>query len=63
MIITLAWKKLTDIWLKEAEKELLKQLSNDGYQPGWHKIIIAPITPGQEGSNGQPPPYEYPEQK
>ncbi|CAF3394996.1 unnamed protein product [Rotaria sp. Silwood1] len=59
VILTLIWKKMIQIQLKQSEKDLLQQLSNDAYQPGWHKTVIAPRTPTTNDQLGQPPPYEY----
>jgi len=56
---TLIWKKMIEMRLMEAEKDLLKQLSDDSYQPGWHKIVMAPRTPLSNDHIGEPPPYEY----
>ncbi|CAF1186964.1 unnamed protein product [Rotaria magnacalcarata] len=63
VIITVIWKKMIETKLKQAEKDLLKQLSNDGYQHGWHRIVIAPFTPQVDDQNCRPPPYEYPKGK
>ncbi|CAF0776923.1 unnamed protein product [Rotaria sordida] len=60
VILTLIWKKMIEMKLKQVDKDFLQQLSNDGYQPGWHKMVIAPRTPPTNDSSGQPPPpYEY----
>jgi hypothetical protein len=59
IIGTLIWKKLIEMRLVDAEKDLLKQLSDDSYQPGWHKIVIAPRSPLVNDTVGQPPPYDY----
>ncbi|CAF2550353.1 unnamed protein product [Rotaria sp. Silwood2] len=59
VILTFIWKKMIEIKLKQVERDLLQQLSNDGYQPGWHKMVIAPRTPLTNDPIGQPPPYEY----
>ncbi len=50
---------MIEMRLMEVEKDFLKQLSDDSYQPGWHKIVMAPRTPGTNDEKGQPPPYEY----
>jgi len=59
VVATLIWKKLIEMQLADAERDLLKQLSDDSYQPGWHKITIAPRTPITNGHTGEPPPYDY----
>jgi hypothetical protein len=59
VVATLIWKKMIEMRLMEVEKDFLKQLSDDSYQPGWHKIVMAPRTPGTNDEKGQPPPYEY----
>jgi len=50
---------MIEMRLIEAEKDLLKQLSDDNYQPGWHKIVMAPRTPPTSDQLSEPPPYEY----
>ena len=45
--------------LIEAEKDLLRQLNDDSYQTGWHKLAIAPRTPLSNDEIGAPPPYDY----
>lgn len=50
-------KKVIDMRLAEAERDLLKQLSEDNYQPGWHRMIIAPRSPISDDEQ-KPPPYE-----
>lgn len=50
---------MIEMRLMEGEKILLKQLSDDSYQPGWHKIVMAPRTPLTNDNIGGPPPYEY----
>ncbi|CAF0902844.1 unnamed protein product [Adineta steineri] len=62
VLVTLIWKKFIDVKLHEDEKELYKQLNDDNFQPGWHKIIRIPrktsIT--HTGNlNTPPPPYQY----
>ncbi len=59
VIATLIWKKIIEMELMETERELLKQLSEESYQPGWHKIALAPRTPISNDPIGGPPPYEY----
>lgn len=50
---------MIEMKLMEAEKDLLKQLSDDSYRPGWHKIVMAPCTSTTNGQGFEPPPYEY----
>ena len=45
--------------LIEDERNLLKQLSDDGYQPGWHKLVMAPRTSISYDPALGPPPYQY----
>lgn len=46
----------------EAEKELLKQLGDDSYQPLWHKIPMVPRSTASFDYNfDEPPPYDYPD--
>lgn len=59
VLATLIWKKLIQMELMEAERELFRQLSDDGYRPGWHKIVMAPRTPVSNDQLGGPPPYQY----
>jgi len=49
---------MIEIRLMEAEKDLLRQLSDDGYQPGWHRMLIAPRPPSSNENMSEPPPYE-----
>ncbi|CAF1290223.1 unnamed protein product [Adineta ricciae] len=58
IIVTLLWKKMIEMKNNEAEKDLLRQLTDD-YQPGWHRMVIAPRTPLANEQAGEPPPYEY----
>ena len=55
VISTLIWKKVIETRLIQAEKELFKQLSDDSYRPGWHKIPM--VT--RPSSTNEPPPYEH----
>lgn len=57
VISALISKKIIDIRLAETERELLKQMSDDNYRPGWHRMVIAPRTPMSDEET-QPPPYE-----
>lgn len=57
VISALISKKIIDIRLAETERELLKQMSDDHYRPGWHRMVIAPRTPMSDEET-QPPPYE-----
>ena len=41
----------------EAERELLRQLTDDHYRPGWHRMTIAPRSPMGDNPH-PPPPYE-----
>jgi len=50
---------MIEMRLMEAEKDLLKRLSDDSYRPGWHKIVMAPRTPLTTDPISEPPPYEY----
>jgi hypothetical protein len=59
VVATLIWKKLIEMRSVEAERDLLKQLSDDSYKPGWHKIVMAPRTPLTNDPIDEPPPYEY----
>jgi hypothetical protein len=59
IIITLIWKKLIEMRLNEAERDLLKHLSDDSFQHGWHRIVMAPRTPLTNDHIGEPPPYVY----
>jgi len=59
VIATLIWKKMIDMRLSEIEKDFLKQITDDNYRPGWHKIVIAPRTPSTSDPINEPPPYEY----
>jgi hypothetical protein len=45
--------------LMEVERDLLKQLSDDGYQHGWHRIVMAPRTSVSTDPTVGPPPYEH----
>ena len=58
VLSALVWKKLIDLRLAEAERELLKQMSDDHYRPGWHRMVIAPRTPMSD-EEAHPPPYEF----
>ncbi|CAF3788589.1 unnamed protein product [Adineta steineri] len=59
IITALIWKKMIDMRLNDVEKDLLKQISDDNYKPGWHRIVMAPRTPLTADRIGAPPPYEY----
>jgi len=59
VIATLLWKKLITMELMEVERDLLKQLSEDGYQHGWHRIVMAPRTSVSTDPTVGPPPYEH----
>jgi len=55
IIVTIVWRKYIEIQRYEAEKELLRQISDDNYKPGWHKIRnMAPQTP--ISTSADPPP-------
>ena len=55
VMCTVIWQKIIQIRLAQAERDLLKQMTDDGFQPGWHKMVLVPRTPNEE--NSQPPPY------
>lgn len=55
--IILIWQKLITIRLIQAEKDLLKQMSEDGFQPGWYRMVMAPQTPTANDQSA-PPPYD-----
>ena len=59
VITTLIWKKMIEMRLMEAERDLLKRLSEDNFQPGWHRIVMAPRTTASNDQIPDPPPYEY----
>ena len=59
VIGTLIWKKSIEMKLMDTERELLRQISEDNYRPGWHKIVMAPRTPISNDRIGDPPPYQY----
>jgi protein-S-isoprenylcysteine O-methyltransferase Ste14 len=59
VIITLIWRKMIEMRLVENEKDLLKQLTDDNYRPGWHRIVMAPFTPPVNDQIPEPPPYQY----
>lgn len=59
IIITLIWKKLIEMKLFEAERDLLKRLSDDNFQPGWHRIVMAPRASASIHPFPAPPPYGY----
>jgi hypothetical protein len=51
---------MIEMKLIEAEKDLLKQLSDDSYRPSWHKIAMVPRTSlPNDNISAPPPPYEY----
>ena len=58
VIGTLIWKKLITMKLIEIERSLLKQLSDDGYQPGWHRLVMAPRASMSFDPVTGPPPYQ-----
>ncbi len=56
--MTLIWKQFISMRLIEEEKDLLRQLSEENYRPGWHKVVMVPRgTSTVDDSLGEPPPY------
>ena len=49
---------MIEMRLVETEKDLLRQLGDDNYRPGWHKIVMAPRGSSNNDQINEPPPYE-----
>jgi len=58
IIITIIWRKYIEMQRLEAEKELLRQISDENYRPGWYKIKLAPTPKTTFPTSDTPPPYE-----
>ncbi|CAF3701767.1 unnamed protein product [Rotaria sp. Silwood1] len=57
-IVTLIWRTFIEMKIIELEGELLKQLSDENFQPIWNRPIPIPSTTTEFGANHEePPPY------
>ncbi|CAF5115836.1 unnamed protein product [Rotaria sp. Silwood1] len=57
-VVTLIWKTFIEMKIIELEGELLKQLSDENFQPIWNRPIPIPSTTTEFGANHEePPPY------
>ncbi|CAF1024072.1 unnamed protein product [Rotaria sordida] len=60
ILITFVWKTFLEMKMIESEGALLKQLSDEHFQPGWHKPIMIPRSATWLDDNyEEPPPYNY----
>jgi protein-S-isoprenylcysteine O-methyltransferase Ste14 len=59
IVATLIWKQFIEVRLVAEERDLLRQLSDENYRPGWHKVVMVPRGKSAvDDALGEPPPYK-----